>query len=163
MTYRLTIIYIIAAFPLHTLSCKSVSETEKQDSNPTDPSRCVVEDVGEAADFILKPGLRDDRMVVAHGLANPQALIWRDDNIKKTFYIARVLGTEKRLYYLRPVADDETPGVASHFEGRFLKWSHLDPRRRVLLSDALRQNYNIEFEHDKTYIIIHGERPEGCR
>jgi hypothetical protein len=157
---------VLSLIAIHTsvvliISCKNNTSHEAM-SNNADPGRCTVEDVGEAADFIVKKEVRDDRLVVAHGLANPTALIWRDDIAKKTFYLARVMGTERKLYFLKPVADDETPGVASVFEGHLLKWSHLDPKRRTLLMKALADNYNIKIQPDNTYIILQGEKPEGC-
>ena len=143
------------------MSCKGNASHDSPSKRP-DPKRCVSVDIGEAADFIKKKGLKDDRLVVAHGLANPQALIWRDDTESRTFYLARVLGTERKLYYLKPVADDETPGVASEFKGHLLKWSHLDPRRNALLTNALATNYNVKIDPEQTYIIINGEKPKGC-
>jgi hypothetical protein len=144
------------------ISCKNNTSHESASKGNPDPRRCTAEDVGEAADFIVQKGIRDDRLVVAHGLANPTALIWRDDAAKRTFYLARVMGTERKLYFLKPVADDETPGVASVFKGRLLKWSNLDPKRRALLMKALADNYNIKISPDDTYIILQGEKPEGC-
>jgi hypothetical protein len=143
-------------------SCKSNNFQNPEKKKNTDPKRCILENVGESADFIQKKDLQDDRLVAAQGLANPQAIIWRDDNEKRTYYLARVMGTERKLYFLKPVADDETPGVASRFEGHFLKWSNLDPKRAALLSNALATNYNIKFDLKETYIIIEGEKPEGC-
>ncbi len=140
-------------------ACKNTASNDSPEKR--DPKRCDFVDIGEAADFI-KTKIVDDRLVVAHGLANPQALIWKDDSSGRTFYLARVLGTEKKLYYLKPVADDETPGVASEFKGHLLKWSHLDARRNALLTNALATQYNVKIDADKTYIILSGDKPDGC-
>ena len=144
-------------------SCKDNTSHDPSAWRNTDPKRCIAADVGEASDFMRQSDIKDDRVVTAHGLANPQALIWRDDAAKRTYYLARVMGTDKKLYYLKPVADDETPGVASVFEGHFLRWSHLNRERGALLMNALKTNYNVEFDPTKTYIIVKEEKPEGCR
>ena len=155
-------ISLIAVSLICFVSCKSQKNRELSKSRNTDPGRCIVEDVGEATDFIQLPNIVDDRMVIAHGLANPQALVWRDTQTNRTFYLTRVMGTERRLYFMRQVADDEKPGVASSFKGHLVKWSNLPPKRSVPIANALDQQYNIQVKPEESYVIIVGEKPEGC-
>lgn len=133
------------------------------DPHNTDPNRCMVTDIGEASDFNLSAETMDDRMVVAQGIANPQALVWRDQALNKTFYLTRIMATERKLYYMRTVPDDEEkPGIATEFKGHLIRWSRLDPKRSIPIAQALHQKYNITVNPKETYLIIEGEKPKGC-
>ena len=135
---------------------------EKPDSVSNDPKRCRISDVGEAADFIQKSDIQDDVLIVAHGLGNPQALVWRDSQTGKTFYLARVMGTQKKLYYLKEIPEDEKPGVPSRFSGHLLRWDHLPKEKALDMMSGLKSQYNITINPEETYIIVKGQKPRGC-
>ncbi len=133
-------------------------------SSQEDPTRCIAVDVGEASDFILQKKIIDNRTVIMHGLTNPQSLVWRDDGTGKTFFLARIMGSERRLYFLKEVPDEEPPpGVLSRFEGHLLRWSNLPQKQSQHMALGLKSQYNITIEPDNSYIIIHGQKPEGCK
>jgi hypothetical protein len=161
-TSRSRVLLLWPPLLLFAAACQMKSGREEPAPQNNDPGRCVVADVGEAADFIQSNPIVDDRMVLTQGLANPQALVWRNAETRQTFYLARIMGTERRLFYMRQVADDEKPGVASSFKGHLVKWQNLDPKRALPIANALKQQYNIEIAPDRAYVIIAGEKPKGC-
>ena len=129
----------------------------------TDPSRCTIADIGEAADFVQQKNVVDDRLVRAHGLTNPQALVWRDEDTGKTFYLARIMGTERKLYYLREVPDEApAPGVLSQFEGRLVRWRNLPAAQARNMAAGLKSQYGIDVNSNEALLIIAGQKPDGC-
>ena len=150
------------SFLLITHCGKATEPTENIPRN-TDPARCTTVDIGDATDFIQQPNIIDDRMVRASGLTNPQALVWRDDASGKTFYLARIMGTERKLFFLKQVPDDAPPpGVASRFEGRLVRWNHLPPEQAKHMAVGLKSQYNIDVNMKEAFVIVQGQRPEGC-
>ena len=143
-------------------SCGKTSPSN--DAKKADNSnRCVLTDIGEAADFIQRTDIADDAWVVAQGVANPQALVWRDAETNKTFYLARVLGTQKRLYFLREIPEGETPGVPTTFKGHLLRWDHLPAKQAANMAGGLKSTYNVTLAPAQTFVIIEGAKPSGCQ
>jgi hypothetical protein len=139
------------------------SQVSSSPDKSANPNRCTLTDIGEAADFMQKRSIEDDILVVAHGLGNPQALVWREAKTNRTYYLARVMGTEKRLYFLREILEGETPGVPSRFKGHLLRWDHLPQQQARNMASGLKARYNVTFNPSDTYIILQGQKPKGCQ
>lgn len=156
---------ILILFSFFTLCCGKTQQQSPPVQN-TDPSRCSPVEIGEAPDFVLQKdfeNIKDDRLVIATGLTNPQSLVWRDDKTGKTFYLARIMGTKRLLFFLKEVPDDAPPpGVSARFEGHLLRWKHLPAEQARHMASGLKSQYNIEVDMNHAFIIVEGQKPSGC-
>lgn len=153
--------YIFFSLLLLSLGCRNNSTDEKTIS--TDPSRCKVVDVGEAADlFTRKAGITTDRMITTQGLAHPHALVWRDQQTNLNYYVTRVMGTEQRLFFIKQIKGDKRPGIASQFSGHLLSWNELPKTLSAPIVRAFAAQYNLKIDTNKTYVILADEKPTGC-
>ena len=144
-------------------SCKKSEAPAETPPKNRDPARCVPVDVGEAADFIQHKEIVDDRLIVAQGLTNPQSLVWRDEKTGKTYYLARIMGTERKLFFLKEVPDDAPPpGVLSLVSGHLLRWKHLPVDQARHMAAGLKSQYNVDVDMDQAFIIIENTVPDGC-
>ena len=143
--------------------CKKTDPLSEAPPPNTDPSRCIPVDVGEAADFIQQQNIKDDRLVTAQGFTNPQSLVWRDEKTGRTFYLARIMGTERKLFFLKEVPDDAPPpGVLSRVSGHLLRWKHLPREQARRMAAGLKSQYNVDVDMENAFIIIEGAAPNGC-
>ena len=144
-------------------SCKKSDPPTDMLPKNSDPARCAAVDVGEAADFIQQQNIIDDRLIVAQGLTNPQSLVWRDQKTGQTFYLARIMGTEQKLFFLKEVPDDAPPpGVLSQLSGHLLRWKRLPTEQARHMAAGLKSQYNVDVDMEKAFIIIEGAKPDGC-
>ncbi len=141
-------------------SCKDKTPS---DPAPVDPARCKVVDLGDAVDLIEKGSIDDNRMVIVQGISDPRALVWQDDAGKQTFYIARVMGTEQRLFYYKRLALGEKPGISSEFEGYLLRWDRMPKKEFGSVKAALKAKYDIDVKADQSYVINADGKPVGCK
>lgn len=163
ITISLKTAAVAITVPFFILHCGQSKVESSPPKKNTDPGRCIATDVGEAADFVLQKNIVDDRLVQAQGLTNPQSLVWRDEQTGKTFYLARIMGTEQKLFFLKEVADEAPPpGVSSRFEGRLVRWRHLPPAQAAHMASGLKSQYNIDVKLDEAFLIIEGQKPDGC-
>ena len=154
-------------FPVLVLASGLLSgcKTENTPTGPKEsenPNRCELTDVGEASDFMKTKVIEDDVLILAQGFGYPQALVWRDAGTNKTYYLTRVMATDKRLYFHREIPEGETPGVPSRFEGHLLRWDHLPAKQAASMAGGLKSQYNVTFDPKDTYIIMQGQKPSGC-
>jgi hypothetical protein len=151
---------LLAIWLPSTLSCST--ESASPPSSNKAPGRCSFTDIGESADFIVQSQIVDDRLVIAYGLANPHALVWRDQTTGKSFYITKVMGTGQKLFYHKEIQPSEQQGIASEFKGHLLRWDKLPKERSLPITNALSRQYQISVNPESTYIILAGEKPVGC-
>jgi hypothetical protein len=88
--------------------------------------------------------------------------VWKEKQTGNIYYITRVMGTQKRLYYMEELAPGEAPVLKSLFVGHLLRWDRLPERRAAELTKALLTEYKLEVEPDKTYLLFGGQKPAGC-
>lgn len=129
---------------------------------PPDPRRCELRDLGEAATLVESGAIPDDQLVRITGLGHPGSLVWQDQHTKQAYFLTRLMGAQRRLFYMQELAPGETPKVLSVFEGHIRRWDRLPQKRAVPIAAALKKDYGIEIEADKTYLIVGGAKPEGC-
>ncbi|MCP4675419.1 MAG: hypothetical protein GY854_07930 [Deltaproteobacteria bacterium] len=141
-------------------SCQSSSK-ETPNKTKKDPTRCRVTNLGEAANLAKQVNIADDKMVHINGIADPRALVWRDQ-AGQTNYITRIMGTEQRLFYLKKIAADKKPGILSEFNGYLIRWDRLPKKRTAPIAAALAAQYKIEIKPESTYVIDGDGKPEGC-
>lgn len=127
-----------------------------------DPQRCAVREAGEAANLLGQVNLPNDSMVRVQGITHPQALVWQDKEQGTTHYATRVMGTEKRVFYLKTISQGERPQILSELTGHLIRWDQLPDKRMKPVAAALKKQYHIAIEPDQTYVIDADGRPEGC-
>ena len=160
--HKILLLISISAALIFTGCKKSEAPADTPPKN-NDPGRCLPTDVGEAADFIQQKNIVDDRLIVAQGLTNPQSLVWRDEKTGKTFYLARIMGTERKLFFLKEVPDDSPPpGVLSRFSGQLILWKHLPKQQARHMAAGLKSQYNVDVDMEHAFIVIEGAKPDGC-
>lgn len=141
------------------LSCKP---EPAEPAPPPDPKRCELVDLGEASTLVESGTIPDDQFVRVTGLGHPGSLVWQDQTTKQAYFLTRLMGAQRRLFYMQELAPGETPKVLSVFEGHIRRWDRLPPQRAVPMAGALKKDYRIEIEPDKTYLIVGGAKPDGC-
>jgi hypothetical protein len=156
-TCYLSILFLLVVL----FSCTSPKSSPPLPVN-TDPNRCNYSNIGAATDLAYDENLRDDRLVVVDGLADPRALIQQDKTTGQTFYVAKVLGTQQRLFYIKQLAPDERPGIASVFKGHLVRWDRLPEQSAATIAHALNREYGITVIPSSTFAIIAEEKPDGC-
>ena len=160
---RKTFFYFLLAQSVLSTQCGKKTEQPAPPPKNTDPSRCVMQDVGEASDFVMQKNIVDDRMVRVHGLTYPQSLVWRDEDTGKTFYLARIMGTEQKLFFLKEVPDEApAPGVSSEVAGRLVRWDRLPVAQARHMASGLKSEYNVNVVPNQAFLIIAGRKPDGC-
>jgi hypothetical protein len=132
------------------------------DDTPPDPARCDAMDLGEAADLFSKGDPPSGRIARIDGLTDPRTLVWKDEATGAVFFITRVMGTERRLYYMAPVKPGEEPKALAGVEGHLQRWSDLDPRKGATLARALEREYSLKIDPKVTFLLTAGEKPAGC-
>jgi hypothetical protein len=142
--------------------CQANETSDPQRIAEPDPARCEAADLGEAADLFAKGDPPSGCLARIDGLTDPRTLVWKDEATGAVFFITRVMGTQRRLYYMAPVKPGEEPKALSVVEGHLQRWSDLEPRKGVTLSRALEREYSLKIDPQKTYLLTAGEQPAGC-
>jgi hypothetical protein len=140
----------------------SCGESKQPPPPPKDPKRCEIKELGEAAEVIESGKVPSDQMVRVTGIGDPRSMVWQERTSGKAYFLSRVMGTQRRLFYLEELSPGESPRVLAVFEGHMTRWDQLPPKRAVPVANALSKEYKIIVEPTKTYLIINGEKPEGC-
>jgi hypothetical protein len=129
---------------------------------PADPSRCELKDLGEASTLIETGNLPADQLARLSGVGDPRSLVRQDSVTKQAYFLTRVMGTQRRLFYMQELATGETPKVLAVFEGRLQRWDLLPPQQAVPIANALKQEYQIDIDPRQTYLITADAKPDGC-
>ena len=145
-----------------TLGCGAEKTTDPPGGLDRDPARCEVAELGEAADLFEKGDPPSGRIARIDGLTDPRTLVWKDETTGAIFFITRVMGTQRRLYYMAPVKPGEEPRALAVVEGHLQRWSDLEPKKGVTLSRALEREYSLKIDPAVTFLITAGEKPSGC-
>jgi hypothetical protein len=164
---RLIDILAVAALAAVSVALGACGDTRKEpipgkEPPPPDPARCEVASLGEAADLFEKGDPPSGRLTRIDGLTDPRTLVWKDEATGGVFFITRVMGTERRLYYMAPVKPGEEPRALSVVEGHLQRWSDLEPRKGATLSRALEREYSLKIDPQTTFLVTAGEKPAGC-
>ena len=144
------------------LGCGSEGAGEQAAPVASDPQRCVLAELGEAADLVESGRLPDDRLVSLQGIADPRTLVWKDQTTGDIHYITRVMGTQQRLYYMEQLAPGQAPAIKSEFVGHLRRWDRLPEREAAPIARALLTEYKLQVDPEKTYLLVGGAKPAGC-
>jgi len=142
------------------IGCGGESATEPQDA--PNPARCELAKLGEAADLVESGKIPNDQLVEVEGIADPRTLVWREQKTGKIYFITRIMGTQKRMYYMEQLAPGEAPKLKSLFVGHLRRWDKLPPHEAKPMAQALLTEYKLQVEPEKTYLLAGGVKPDGC-
>ena len=146
------IVLVLAASLLVACGGEEDAGSASRRAAPT-AKQCALAELGEAADRVAAGDLPSRQYAKLTGLTDPRTLVWQDERTKDVFYITRVMGTERRLYYMEQLETGEEPVPKSTLVGTITRWSELPPERGVVLARALKREYDLEIEPERTWLM----------
>jgi hypothetical protein len=120
-------------------------------------------DLGEASDVIPsgRP-IPDGQLVRLQGITNPKSLIWREEAKGTTHYVAKIMGTGERLLYTEEIPVGGEPRILSEFEGTIRLWRYLPASYSEPMAKALANDWGVQIDPARTYLVQGGVKPSGC-
>lgn len=146
-------------------SCSKQGNPDEKTMSPPPPTHskmCKIVDLGEASDAVKKQ-LPNNQLISLQGISSPKTLVWQDTNTQQIYFATKIMGAQGKLFYMDKLKTGETPSIKSNFQGTLMLWKHLPINLLKSMKRQFKEQWGVEIDENKTYILKANEKPAGCK